>query len=131
MRIPKQTDYKLILILSLAKAGKVSVPLRQIAAKYDLPLPFLRAVAAGLVRQGIIASREGAAGGYRLAKPASEISLADVLMGEAGLIEALPCRDASTVCQRQGDCIAEASWERLEAKVGEILKAIPLSEVAV
>ena len=130
MRIPKQTDYKLIVLLSLAEAGEVSVPLRQIATRYDLPLPFLRAIASQLVHQGLISSQEGASGGYRLAKPSAEISLADVLMGETGLLEALPCRITSTVCQRQGDCIAEASWEKLEAKVGDILRAIPLSEVA-
>ncbi len=130
MRIPRQTDYRFILLLALAQANGRSLPLRQIADETSLPLPFLRTIASQLVRQGLVASREGARGGYRLAKQPEAITLADVLMGEQELLEAIPCKTAEQSCARQGNCAAEPRWDKLELRLRAVLATISLAEVA-
>jgi Rrf2 family protein len=78
MHIPAKVDYGIRALLALAAAGAPQTA-EYLASEQGLPPRFLGAILADLRRSGIVASQRGAEGGYRLARPASEISMADVI----------------------------------------------------
>ncbi|HUA94637.1 MAG TPA: Rrf2 family transcriptional regulator, partial [Acidimicrobiales bacterium] len=78
MHIPAKVDYGLRALLLLAAAGAPRTA-DELAAAQGLPPRFLGAILADLRRSGLVASQRGAEGGYRLARPAEEITLAEVI----------------------------------------------------
>jgi Rrf2 family protein len=78
MHIPAKVEYGLRALLTLTAAG-VPQTAERLAEEQGLPPRFLGAILADLRRAGLVASQRGAEGGYRLARPAEKISVADVI----------------------------------------------------
>jgi Rrf2 family protein len=85
MKISKQGEYGLRAMLYLAGQEGVGAknvsPLqsRKIAQKENIPVKFLEQILARLRKAGLLVSQKGAGGGYRLAKPAEQVTLAEVI----------------------------------------------------
>src|SRR5579859_3806436 len=79
MRVSAKVDYALRAMTELAAAAPSLVTGEQLASRQQIPPKFLESILAQLRNGGLIASQRGAEGGYRLAKPAGEISIADVI----------------------------------------------------
>ena len=88
MRVSAKTDYAIRAALELAAAGD-SKPVKgeRIATAQAIPLRFLENILMQLRHAGLVDSRRGAEGGYRLARPAGEVTLADVIRAELQLGE--------------------------------------------
>ena len=86
MRVSAKVDYALRALAELAAAPTAPVTAEQLATAQEIPLKFLENILLELRRAEIVSSRRGAEGGYRLAKPADEISLADVIRAVEGPI---------------------------------------------
>ncbi len=103
VKITKKTDYGLTLLAALAAEPNKTLSLRSIANQYKLPYKFIGQVAANLLDAGIISSKEGALGGYKLAKDPSEISLQQVITVLDGPIVKIDCLSGKS-CPRESDC---------------------------
>ena len=79
MNLNKSTRYALHAALELALAGESSVTTAQIAARYEMPENVVAKVLQQLVRGGIALGVRGVGGGYRLARPAADVSVQDVI----------------------------------------------------
>jgi Rrf2 family protein len=81
MNLSAKTEYACLAMLELAKEYDSGEPLqlRRIAAEHGIPARFLVQILLQLKGAGLVASTRGAAGGYRLARPPQEITLADVI----------------------------------------------------
>ena len=80
MRVSAKTDYALRAALELAAApDDKPVKGERIATAQAIPLRFLENILMQLRHAGLVDSRRGAEGGYRLARPATEVTLADVI----------------------------------------------------
>jgi Rrf2 family protein len=79
MRISAKVDYALRATIELAAAAPAQVKGERLAAAQAIPRKFLENILADLRNGGIVASQRGAEGGYRLARPAAEITVADVI----------------------------------------------------
>src|SRR3989344_1189467 len=77
-RLSQKADYGLILLSNLSRSKKLT-SISSIAKKNQISPKFLSQIAAGLKKAGILAAREGKAGGYTLAQSADKIKLLDVL----------------------------------------------------
>jgi Rrf2 family protein len=85
VRISAKVDYAVRAAIELAAAGEDDpVKGEVIAAAQDIPLNFLENILGELKHTRIVASRRGAQGGYWLAKPASEVSLGDIVRAVEG-----------------------------------------------
>ncbi len=84
MRISAKVDYAVRAAIELAAAGDDPIKGEAIADAQDIPLKFLENILGELKHTGIVASRRGAQGGYWLAKPADEVSLADIVRAVEG-----------------------------------------------
>ncbi|MCK2214136.1 Rrf2 family transcriptional regulator [Actinomadura sp. ATCC 31491] len=80
MRVSARTDYALRAVSELAAAPPGPVPAERIAAAQNIPRRFLDNILLQLRRAGLIHSLRGPEGGYWLARPPEEITLADVVL---------------------------------------------------
>ena len=85
MRISAKVDYAVRAMCEIA-AHRADVPLKaeQIASAQDIPLSFLENILVDLRRAGFVRSLRGQVGGYRMARPASEVTIADVIRAVEG-----------------------------------------------
>jgi Rrf2 family protein len=79
MRVSAKVDYALRAMTELAAVSPSLMTGEQLASAQKIPPKFLEGILAQLRNGGLVASQRGAEGGYRLAKPAEEISIADVI----------------------------------------------------
>ena len=86
MRVSAKVDYALRATAELAASPPGYVKAERLATAQQIPLKFLENILLELRRAEIVASQRGAEGGYRLAKPAAEVSLADVIRAVEGPI---------------------------------------------
>src|SRR6201998_1236948 len=85
MRISAKADYAVRAMVELAAtAGDKPVKAERIATAQDIPLNFLENILGELRHAGIVRSHRGAAGGFRLAKPADQLTVADVIRAVEG-----------------------------------------------
>ena len=91
LSLSKKTDYALLVLTTLAQQPKGYVSLRELAMKKQMPYRFLAQIARALVHDGLIISREGSGGGYRLNKPAKKISVSDVVTAIEGGVALASC----------------------------------------
>src|SRR5271155_5059392 len=108
MMFSTKAEYGVRVMVELARrAGENPVPLAEIAAHDGLPLAYLEHLVARLRKAGLVDSRRGSRGGYLLARPPAEITMAEVVEALEGSIAPIECisqgPDGSIVCAREGD----------------------------
>ena len=86
VRISAKVDYAIRALAELAVAPPGPIKGERIASAQGIPLKFLENILLELKRSEIVASQRGVEGGYWLAKPATEVSLADVIRAVEGPI---------------------------------------------
>lgn len=107
--ISQRSRYALKALIHLARLGPEEArSVRSIAEEEQIPPAFLEQIMADLKRAGFIVSRRGKEGGYRLARPSREFTLANVLRQIDGPVAPLACL-SKTAYRKCDDCADEAS----------------------
>jgi Rrf2 family protein len=84
IRITREADYGILLMTGLAQADGQPRSAAALAQQRRLPLPMVSKILKALTRSGLLNSQRGAQGGYSLARPATEISAADIISALEG-----------------------------------------------
>ncbi|MEU0839624.1 Rrf2 family transcriptional regulator [Streptomyces sp. NPDC005962] len=131
MRISAKADYAVRAALELAVAvDGVSVKAEAIAASQGVPHKFLEGILGDLRRGGLVASQRGGNGGYRLARPADEITIADVIRVVDGpLVSVRGVRPPELSYRGPAESLLPL-WIAVRANVRKILGEVTLAEVA-
>ena len=130
MRVSAKTDYALRAAVELAAAGgDAPVKGERLATSQSIPLRFLENILLQLRHAGIVESRRGAEGGYKLARPAEDITLADVIRAIdgplAGVSGARPeTLDFTGVAEPMRDV-----WIAVRASLRGVLEGVTLADV--
>ncbi len=130
MRVSAKADYAIRAAVELAAAGDGPVKGERIANAQSIPPNFLENILADLRNAGIVGSRRGAEGGYWLARPAREVSLADVIRAVDGpLANVRGVR--SDELEYEGSAKAlEQVWIAVRASLRGVLERVSLADVA-
>ncbi|MFD3538628.1 RrF2 family transcriptional regulator [Streptomyces sp. NPDC058662] len=131
MRISARADYAVRAALQLA-AAQEGGPLKAeaIADAQDIPHKFLEGILNDLRRGGIVLSQRGGNGGYRLARPAQSISIADVIRVVDGpLVSVRGVRPPDLTYTGPAQSLLPL-WIALRSNVREILEGVTLADVA-
>ncbi|OYX77687.1 MAG: transcriptional regulator [Sphingomonadales bacterium 32-65-25] len=105
--LTQRSRYALRALIFIARSGGVApVPISVIAADQQLPRKFLEAILLDLKNGGVVNSYRGKMGGYRLARPASQISFGEIIRLIEGPLALVPCVSVSAY-QRCDDCFEE------------------------
>lgn len=126
MWITRESGLGLLALTVLAREGRVSA--ERIAREYGLSAPFLRQILGQARRAGLVESRPGRTGGYALARPAREITVAQVLEAFGGKPSPVACL-AGEPCPLAGGCPTRPFWEWLEERIGKWLSELNLEDI--
>ncbi|MGA5412880.1 RrF2 family transcriptional regulator [Streptomyces pseudogriseolus] len=131
MRISARADYAVRAALQLASSG-TDGPLKAeaIADAQDIPHKFLESILNDMRRGGLVVSQRGGNGGYRLAKPADSISIADVIrVVEGPLVSVRGVRPPELSYSGPAESLLPL-WIALRSNVRQILEGVSLADVA-
>jgi len=122
--LSSKAKYAVRAALQVAEAGGGSdwVQVAEIARREAISRKFLEAILVRLRDEGLLESRRGAQGGYRLARPAQDISVADVIRSIDGPLALTPCASRTRYGQCQ-DCV-EVSRCRLQPLMQQARDAV-------
>ena len=131
MRTTAKADYAVRAAVELAAtAGGGTIKAEQIAEAQSIPLNFLENILAELRRAGIVESRRGAAGGYLLAKPPEDVSLADVIRAVEGPLANVRGMSPDALEYHGSAERLRDVWVALRANVRAVLEQVTLADVA-
>jgi len=133
MKIGTRAEYGIRVLLALARAdGEAPLSLAAIARAERLPHAYLEQLVADLRRAGFVTATRGQTGGYRLAVPADQVSLASAIRTLDGPLLEMPCAGVSSAerCDRREPCSVHEAYERLFASIDATLGATTLAELA-
>ena len=131
MRVSAKTDYALRAAVELAAAeGGPPVKGERLATSQSIPLRFLENILLQLRHAGLVESRRGAEGGYRLARPAAEISLADVIRAIDGPLAGVSGNRPETPEFTGTSEPLRDVWVAVRASLRGVLEHVTLADVA-
>jgi Rrf2 family cysteine metabolism transcriptional repressor len=133
MKFGVGVDYSLKALLMLAERYPTMLPVRveEIAATQAIPENYLRRLLIELKRGGLVASQKGPSGGYMLARPASRITMADVVEIIEGDYTPVEClEESSSNCPREHPCAMRDVWREVRDSVNGILRGVTLQALA-
>jgi Rrf2 family protein len=131
VRVSAKTDYAIRAALELAAApDEKPVKGERIATAQAIPLRFLENILLQLRHAGIVESRRGAEGGYRLARPAADITLADVIRAIDGPLAGVTgARPETLEFQGSSEPLRDV-WVAVRASLRAVLEHVTLADVA-
>lgn len=132
LRISKLTDYGVVLATHLAAApDSATVAVSDLARETGIPQPTVSKVLKRLGRAGVVEGQRGAQGGYRLARSADQITIAEVIAALEGPIGVTECAtdDELGTCELQTRCDVRTNWQRINRAVSDALEGIRLSDM--
>ena len=128
MKISKREDFSLIVMSILAQNYSPDfIPLSYIAQKTNLSPLFLKHIANKLKARGLIGSKEGMSGGYRLIKEPQKITMGDILESVSeGIIEPSCYKTACRI--KREKCRVFSFWRDINKQLFSYLSAITLAD---
>jgi Rrf2 family cysteine metabolism transcriptional repressor len=131
-RVSQKTEYALRAVVELAlREDQERVPAREIAEAQHIPLRFLEQQLATLHKAGLVESFRGAGGGCRLARPAAEIRVADVVDAMEGSLYPMYCLDEHDhTCVQDGRCGLQELWTDVHMAVRGVFERTTVAGLA-
>ena len=132
--LSKLADYGVIVASELAADPQRQATAAALAAATQLPQATVSKVLKNLAHAGIVTGSRGAAGGYRLARPAETVSVAEVVAAIDGDIGITQCTSHATAahpttCERTHFCPTRPHWQRINSAVSAALSAVTLADM--
>lgn len=126
MRLARKTHYGIQMLTYLAHHSDEWISLRTLSERLKIPLSFLKHIALALKRSRILKSQGGVRGGYRLARPPAEITLAAIFRSLSEHIRLEPCRTRQCNHQR---CITGRFWESVGTNIQTAFEKSTLEQI--
>lgn len=122
-------DYGLSFLEALAERPNSLISLKEISKTKRLPLKYIERLAGLLKKAKLIKSKEGAGGGYMLAKPARDIQLVNVLKVLEGDLSPTVCAVDVRACARAGSCQMRHGWHHIHQQIQDLLSHYTLKDL--
>jgi len=129
LRISKMTDYAIVLMVELTR-HRETLSAHALADRAHLEVPTVSKVLKLLAGSGLLQSYRGANGGYRVNRPAAEISVAEVIAAIEGPIAMTECSVEPGLCHQEDNCNLRGNWQRLSVAVSRALEKVSLAEMS-
>jgi FeS assembly SUF system regulator len=131
MRLTHLADYAVVIMTAAARreAG-ARLSASELAQDTGVPLPTPQKLMGRLAAEGLLTSVRGAAGGFALARPAGEITLADIVEAVEGPIAMTVCSEGRTDCALDAHCMVKPHMGVVGNAIRGALGAVSLTELA-
>ncbi|GAB3034456.1 MULTISPECIES: SUF system Fe-S cluster assembly regulator [Oleiagrimonas] len=129
LRVSRLTDYATVVMTCLASQPGEVLSAVQIAEEARLELPTVSKLLKTLGHAGLVESFRGANGGYRLAREAGRINLAEIVEAMEGPLSMTECSVSVGSCDHESYCTVRGNWQRINTVVAQALRAMTLAEM--
>lgn len=134
IRLSKLADYGIVIMTQLARNASSIEPIplsaHKVSDETSIPQPMASKILKLLAQADLAISRRGAAGGYFLARPGAEITMAQIIEALDGPIAITECvDDESAACGIELLCPARTNWQRINGAIRVALDGITLDEM--
>lgn len=131
MRVSAKSDYALRALVEIARnpdEGPVSA--EALGRLQDIPHGFLQAILADLRRAGVVVSQRGQSGGWRLARPATDVSVADVIRAVDGpLVSVYGLRPEAVTYNERADVLQHV-WIAARSSLRDVFENVSIAHLA-
>ena len=131
MKISTKGRYAVRLLIDMANNdGEQPIKVKDIAARQGLSEKYLEQIIAALNKGGIVNSIRGAGGGYQLARPASDITVGEVLRITEGSLSPVACMDQELeACNRCESCESLGVWKDLADAINNVVDNVTIASL--
>ena len=133
MRLTSKGRYAVMAMADLALHGGAdrAVPLQEVARRQEISLSYLEQLFARMRRAGLVSGVRGPGGGYRLARGADAVTVAEIIAAVNEPIKATRCDETSakSCIGRTGRCIAHGLWQEMGDRIQVFLESVSLADV--
>ncbi|ALN61537.1 MULTISPECIES: SUF system Fe-S cluster assembly regulator [Lysobacter] len=129
LRVTKLTDYATVVLTVLAAQSDRVLSASELAERAGLEAPTVSKLLKPLAQAGLVEGFRGANGGYRLARPADEIGLIEIVEAMEGPLGMTECSVHEGNCGLEHQCGVRANWRRINDVVIEALSNVTLAQM--
>ncbi len=131
MRVSAKSDYALRALIEIAgRAESIAVSAEEIGRCQDVPHGFLQAILADLRRAGIVRSVRGQSGGWRLARPADDVSVADIIRAVDGPLVSVYGLRPESVEYNESTKLLQLVWIAARANLRDVFEHVTVEMLA-
>ncbi|HOB30220.1 MAG TPA: Rrf2 family transcriptional regulator [Bacillota bacterium] len=122
--------YAVLMMFQLAQGGNNLTSLAEISSTQNISYGYLEQIVKPLRDHNLVESKRGFGGGYKLAKPASQITIGDIITIVEGPVAPVKCamEDFSS-CKGPPDCKAKLVWREVTTAINDVLHSITLQDL--
>lgn len=131
MRVSAKSDYALRALIEMAgRADGRPVSAEELGRLQDIPHGFLQAILADLRRAGIVMSQRGQAGGWRMARSAGDVSVADVIRAVDGPLVSVYGLRPEAVTYNESAGVLQHVWIAARSSLREVFEEVSIQQLA-
>ncbi|UAL30232.1 Rrf2 family transcriptional regulator [Nocardioides rotundus] len=131
MRVSTKSDYALRALIEMAgRADATPVSADELGRRQDIPSGFLQAILADLRRAGIVVSQRGQSGGWRLAKDADTVSVADVIRAVDGPLVSVYGLRPEAVTYKDSAEVLQHVWIAARRSLRDVFEEVSIQQLA-
>ena len=129
LRISKLTDYGTLILAQLPDTGRGLASAGQVAGRTHLAQPTVSKLLKAMTRAGLVVSTRGAQGGYALARPATDITAAQIIDALDGPVAITECSSAAGNCDLESVCRVGHAWQKINVGIRKALAQASLADL--
>ena len=130
IRLTNLADYAVVVMTAAARAADPRLSAGSVAAMTGLPTPTVAKLMGQLARAQLLVSTRGVSGGFRLAREAAKITVADIVEAIDGPVQLTQCLNGTPGdCSLEGSCATKAHWPLINRSVRDALAAVTLAAI--
>ena len=130
MSITKHSDYAIVILAYFSKNPSSLISAKELSHSLKLPYPMVSKLLKILLKAELLSSTQGSHGGYKLKKPADQISIASVIEAVEGPIAMTECVTGNhSQCRAEDWCSMKPHWIVINNVIRDSLEKLPLSSL--
>ena len=132
MRVSAKSDYALRALIEMASRGgdTPAISAEELGRSQEIPHGFLQAILADLRRAGIVISQRGQSGGWRLARPADDVSVADVIRAVDGPLVSVYGLRPEAVTYNETAEVLQHVWIAARRSLRDVFEQVSIAQLA-
>jgi FeS assembly SUF system regulator len=132
LRVSKLTDYATVVLSYMASHGELRLyTAADLAAESGVALPTVSKILKLLTRASVLKSIRGVKGGYSLAVPAEETTVASIISAIEGPVSITECSSKTGHCEQESSCSIRWNWGRINQAIESALDSVTLADMIV
>ena len=129
LRVTKLTDYATVVLTVLAAQSETVLSASELAERAGLETPTVSKLLKPLAQAGLVEGFRGTHGGYRLARPAADIGLIEIVEAMEGPLGMTECSLHAGQCGIEEHCGVRANWRQINDVVVDALRSVTLAQM--